>query len=387
MSERTILHVNIVNFYSSIAASLDTHLQGRPIAIATTGATKRIILDCSSSAYENGVYRGMSIEKAKRQCKDLIIKIPQPLYYEKAQSFLINQAAQFSPLAELAGPGHAFIDLTGTRRLLGPAVDVAEKLRKIIHEQCKLDCTVGLSQNRLVSKIATRVIKPIGLCTVMEGCEQEFMAPLPLHFLPGLDRRILEQLLQFNLQTIRDIYHIGAPILAKAIGPLAFEIDQHARGIDNSPVRQIDKPAPSVQEQIILPEQTNDDQEIACALFSMVQKCGIKLRAMGLAVGQISLRITYADSSRCSKKITLTPPLQGDLTIFDHCVKLLKTLFTRRVRLTELKLIFSELTFPYGQTDLFLDNERESNLMGALDTIRNQFGEKAINFWGRSQCA
>ena len=58
--------------------------------------------------------------------------------------------------------------------------------------------------------------------------------------------------------------------------------------------------------------------------------------------------------------------------------------FTRRVRITELTADFLELTFPYGQMDLFSDNQREEKLMDALDCIRDTFGEKAIKYWGRS---
>jgi hypothetical protein len=45
----------------------------------------------------------------------------------------------------------------------------------------------------------------------------------------------------------------------------------------------------------------------------------------------------------------------------------------------------NDLTFPYGQVDLFLDTEREENLMSALDSIRGSFGENAIRFWGRQK--
>ena len=55
----------------------------------------------------------------------------------------------------------------------------------------------------------------------------------------------------------------------------------------------------------------------------------------------------------------------------------------RRVRVAQLQVDFLDLTFPYGQVDLFADNEREENLMSALDSIRDSFGDRAIKFWGR----
>ena len=108
---------------------------------------------------------------------------------------------------------------------------------------------------------------------------------------------------------------------------------------------------------------------------------------MGLAAGKVYLNITYADGIRNSRSVLLNPPLSGDLSIYKQCALLLRKLFLRRVRLTDLTVRFSELAFPYGQMDLFMDNQREENLMNAIDAIHQNFGERAIRFWGRNYVA
>lgn len=380
--ERTVLHVNIVNFFVSVARVMEPRLVGYPLAVRAAGS-RRTLLDISSEALGAGVCRGMMAEAAKRLCPDLVIVDPAPAEYEKAGQLLMKLAAQRSPQTEAAGPGHCFIDLTGTRRLLGPSVDVADSLKKSIKEQCGFNATVGLATSRLVSKIATRVIKPEGFCTVIRGCEEEFMGPLPINLLPGVEQRILEQLLQFNLHLIRDLNKIPVQMLQRVLGPSAYEISRNAHGIDDTPVRLLEEPAPSVVESITLGDQTNDEQVLACVLFGLVAKAGAKIRAMGLAAGRIRLRIFYADGATESRMVRLPTPIRGDLSLFDQALVLLQKTFTRRVRLTDMVLECNELTFPYGQVDLFLDTEREENLMSAIDSIRNNFGEKAIRFWGR----
>jgi DNA polymerase-4 len=380
--ERTVLHVNIVNFFVSVARVLEPRLVGYPLAVRAAGS-RRTLLDISSEALGAGVCRGMMAEAAKRLCPDLIVVDPAPAEYEKAGKLLMKLAAQRSPQTEAAGPGHCFIDLTGTRRLLGPSVDVADSLKKTIKEQCGFDATVGLATSRLVSKVATRVIKPKGLCTVIHGCEEEFMGPLPINLLPGVEQRILDQLLQFNLHLIRDLNRIPVQTLQRVLGPSASEISRNAHGIDETPVRLFEEPAPSVVESMILGDQTNDEQVLACVLFGLVSKAGAKIRAMGLAAGRIRLRIFYADGATESRMVRLPAPIRGDLSLFDQALMLLQKTFTRRVRLTEMALECNDLTFPYGQVDLFLDTEREENLMSAIDSIRNNFGENSIRFWGR----
>jgi DNA polymerase-4 len=386
MTDRTILHINIVNFHVAIARIFEPKLAGYPVAVRAAGS-RRVLLDVSSEACDLGVSRGMIAESAKRICPDLVIVDPVPSEYQRVEKYLLKRASAFSPLTEPAGPGHFFIDLTGTRRLNGSAVDVADTFRKTIRNECRIDCAVGLAASRLVSKIATRVIKPDGLCSVISGCEEEFMAPLPVQLLPGLESRIMEQLLQFNLRIIRDLNGIPLKSLATVLGPSAYEISRSAHGIDDTPVRDLVEPAPSVMENITLGEQTNDECEISGALFHLVSRAGARIRKMGLAAGKICVSITYADGTRSSRSVRLLTPARGDLTLYEQSSLLLRKLFVRRVRLTELATEFTELTFPYGQIDLFSDTEREENLMSALDSIRCSFGENAIKFWGRQKSA
>lgn len=382
--ERTILHINVTHFHVAVACMQAPKLDGYPIAVRSPGS-RRVLLDISPEAWEAGVSRRMTFEAAKRICPDLVLVDPVPSLYERIEKALFDRACFLSPLVERAGPGHLFVDLTGTRRLFGGAADVADRMRAEIRESCSIDPAVGVAANRLVSKIATRVIKPRGLCTVIPGCEKEFMAPLPLTILPGIEVCQLEQLLQFNFRLVRDLTRIPSATLATAIGPAAFDIHRQARGIDRTPVRGIRQPVPVVAESVSLAEQTNDDTRIAGALFHVTSRAAARVRSKGLAVGRVMLDIQYADGVSASRNMAVRPPVSGDLSLYGCGNRLLKKTFTRRVRLAGLTVECSDLTFPYGQIDLFAQTEREEHLMSALDEIRGSYGSEAIRFWGRER--
>lgn len=381
---RTVLHTNIIHFYVSVTCLQAPRLIGYPVAIATPGA-RRTLLDISGEAWKSGISRGMTVDVARRRCPDLVLLDPAPSLYDHVERTLFEQACNLSPLVERAGPGHLFIDLTGTRRLFGGGADVADRFRKTIRNEFRIEPVVGIGTNRLVSKIATRAVKPYGLCSVIPGCEEEFMAPLSLSLLPGIDGRQIEQLLQFNLQLVRDLTCIPVRKLLPVIGPSASDITRLARGIDPTPIRAVGVPQPMVIEHIVLAEQTNGNDGISTALFQIVSRSSARVRAMGLAVGAMQLQIRYADGSTSARRTVLNPPVNGDLSLFGHASGLLAKCITRRVRLTELCIECTDLSFPYGQMDLFSHNEREEHLMSALDAIRNSFGRDAIRFWGREQ--
>lgn len=386
MDNRTILHINIVNYYVALARMRDHRLNGYPVAVRAAGS-RRVLLDVSKEALEAGVKRGMIAETARRICPDLVVADPDPVTYDKTDSYLLQNASALSPLTEIAGPGHLFIDLTGTTRLNGAAVDVADRMRKKIKKDTNVTCAAGLAANRLVSKVATRVVKPGGLCSVINGCEKEFIAPLPVNMLPGIEPLILAQLQQFNLHSISDLIRIPVKTLATVLGPVANEVSKSANGIDETPVRDIVTPAPYVNECISFGDKTNDDQVIAVNLFHIVSCAGAKIRKLGLATCSIKLTITYADGAQSSKCVKLISPVRGDLALYEHCHALLRKINTRRVRLEAMSVYCSELTFPFGQTDLFSDSQTEENLMDAIDTIRSSFGKNAIRFWGREKTA
>jgi len=381
---RNILHINIVNFYVSVACALEPRLRSYPLVVATSGASRPIVVDLSFTARSAGIRRGMLLERAQRCCPDLRILTPTPELYDRAAQVLFNEACRLSPRVEPAGPGHIFLDMTGTERLWGSGVDSGNMFRRTILEKYRFDPAVGVASNKLVSKIATRVIKPTGICRVVGGCEEEFLAPLPVHFLPGVEHTVIHHLMQFNIQLIHELYKIPQEQLQCVFGNTAREIHLRAAGIDPSPVRSKSQPAPSVQEHCVLDEHTNNDRSIEQQLFVLVSKAAATLRKTGLAARKICLRIRYSDGIRKQRQSRLSTPLFGDISLFNRFKTLLQQLFERRVRIAEVTIMLTDLSYPYGQMDLFEQPNHEENLMYAMDTIKNKYGFGAIRFFGLS---
>ncbi|MFP4416935.1 MAG: hypothetical protein ACLFSB_06660 [Chitinispirillaceae bacterium] len=376
--DRHIIHINIVGFYVAVAQAPNPRLCGYPVAVATAGSSRRIVLDTSLVAREAGVHKGLPVERAMRLCPDLVVLNPIPQAYRRAFHAVVEQGTHISPLVEPAGPGHVFVDVTGTQRLFGRSVDVADRLHKEIKNKLNLPSTVGVGQNKLVSKIATRVIKPMGVCTVFSGCEDEFMAPLPIQLLPGIDHTVIRQLMQFNFSIIRDLHAIDPHRMVKALGTIAFEIAKLSHGVDTAPVRALGSPAPMVHKQVVLKEFSNDEGYILHELRRLVEKGGMELRRQGLAARRIGLTITFTDGSQVRRTMRLAVPLNGNNSIYDRCHALFESACTRRIRLSSIDLYIKDLVYPYGQMDLFYDNQQECRLMNALDSIRLKYGFESI---------
>jgi DNA polymerase-4 len=320
------LHVNIYHFTASVEQVRDPSLRGRPVVMAQAGLVRARVQDLSREAFEEGVRRGMWLSDAVRFCRGVTVVPPDPEICGRAMAAVERELGAFSPLCERAGAGHAFLDVSGTRRLFGPAVDLAHRIRRLLREKLRLGAGVGTAGNKLMSKVATRVIKPDGLCTVVHGGERMFLDPLPVGIIPGLDYEIMSRLAAFNIQTVGQLASMSVPELSVPFGNSARYILMRASGEDHSPVFPAGRPPPSVSEERTLVPDTNDPAEIEKAVFSIAASAGARLRRSGMAPGRARMSVSYCDGARLRGETRLQGGSDLDITLFEKLAALyLKT--------------------------------------------------------------
>ena len=247
--KKSVVHLNVADFAVAVERVLDARLRGRPVIVSAAGAARAHVYDMSDEAYRAGVRKGMLLDRARCLCRDAPVLPPRPERYAQAMEAFIAQARPYSPLIERVDEnGHLFVDLSGTGRLFGPPMDVAWRIRKQTRSDLGFDPIWAVASNKLVAKVATRLVKPIGEYIVDEGDEEEFLRPLPLHLLPGLERDELRLLREFQLKRVREVQRLSMLQLEVAVGGadrarLIYEV---ARGVDTSPVFPVNAAPPKV---------------------------------------------------------------------------------------------------------------------------------------------
>jgi DNA polymerase IV len=155
--QRAILYVDPPAFCATVERLVAPALRHRPLAVAPPGAERATVLATSPEAEAAGISRGMAVRLAKKVCPDLVIVPPNPKLYARASRALHELLARWAPVIEPRWYGHAFLDLTGTERLFGPAVEVAARIRREAEERLRLPLWVGVATNKVVSEAATRL--------------------------------------------------------------------------------------------------------------------------------------------------------------------------------------------------------------------------------------
>ncbi|MBJ6725212.1 DNA polymerase Y family protein [Geomesophilobacter sediminis] len=385
---REILHITVPAFPIALARAVHSQLRQRPVAVAPLNSERALLQSVSAEAAAEGVFAGTPIFRARKVCPSLIVIPPDPDLLSKGSRKLAELSEEFTPLVE-PGVGRVFLDVTASRRLFGPARDVAARLEKSIAGELGLQAMAGTGLNKLVSRVAADALPEPGVYDVFHGSERNFLAPFPVSVLPGVGES--RQLLLFrdlNLQWVEQVAELSVPQLRLAVGPFAPLLHDRARGIDRSPV-QPPRRTTEIVEEGLLAEEENDDRIILSELLRLVEGCGLRLRRLGKEARKITLSISYADGVSEEGKKVLDEPTAFDLLLFVAVEKLFLTTSKRRQKVRGLRLSCDQVAQAAGQMELFAPpperkgvSRQQEALQRTLDQLREKHGREVLQ-WGR----
>jgi len=376
--QRAILYVDPPAFCATVERLVAPALRHRPLAVAPPGAERATVLATSPEAEAAGISRGMAVRLAKKVCPDLVIVPPNPRLYARASRALHELLARWAPVIEPRWYGHAFLDLTGTERLFGPAVEVAERIRREAEERLRLPLWVGVATNKVVSEAATRLGRADGQTGgradgrmwVPAGSEASFLAPRIVSVLPDVPDPIRRRLDDYQLDLIGEIAAIPEPDMIAVFGAAGRTLRARANGIDPRPVLP---PAVRAEFQVAhtLATDTNDLGILHELLRRMAERLGRRLRERGLAAGRLTVAIDYADTASAARAVAVREAAL-DVELWDAARRALALAQTRRTAVRQVAVTVDRLVEANLQLDFWTPAEptRAVRLQDAADKAR-----------------
>lgn len=381
--ERKIIHLNIADFGVAVERLHDSSLKQQPLILA--GKTARaVVYDMSDEAYRDGVRKGMPLTLARRRCRKARILSPRPDRYAAVMQRCVRHAHVFTPLVEQAfGSGHLYLDVTGTHRLHGPAPDVGWRIRKTLRRDLGLDPIWSVAPNKLVAKVASRLVKPVGEYIVAEGEEESFLAPLPIFLLPGINRDDLQRLRDCNVLQTAQALALSLSELTVLCGGRSRFLYQVVRGIDPSPVQPRQETGNSLVFRHHFAEDCNREDMIRAALRSLVRQAVYSLGQKNRACRKVALRLQYTDGIVVRRQISVKIPIYDDAKLDQTACTVLDRAWKRRVRLRNLQLFIDGLVIPARQLSLFDRNNeaaaKRKKISAALNRIHARCGAGLVH--------
>ncbi|HJQ73447.1 MAG TPA: hypothetical protein VJ814_01080, partial [Gaiellaceae bacterium] len=286
-----------------------------------------------------------------------------------------------SPLVEGLSIDEAFLDVRGVRRLSGPPVEVAARLRHDVRERVGLPITVGIARTKFLAKVASGVAKPDGLLVVPPERELAFLHPLPVERLWGVGRVTAAKLNERGLTTVGEVARLAEPAL---IGLLGRASGRHLHALahnrDPRPVRA-NRRRGSVGAQRALGRRPKTHADVDASLVGLVDRVARRMRAAGRVGRTVVLRLRFDDFSRATRSHTLPHPTASTQTILATARALLATAvpLIQSRGITLVGVAVGNLGDGRSvQLALPFDSHSSDALDAAVDEVRERFGTASI---------
>jgi DNA polymerase-4 len=382
---RTILHVDLDAFFASVEQRDDPSLRGKPVLVG--GSRERgVVAAASYEARRYGIHSAMPMAEALRRCPQaMVVRHHMDRYVEASRAFF-QILGDFSPLVEGLSVDEAFVDLTGSERLLGAPVSVARRIKKRVQSEIELVASVGVAPTKFAAKIASDIDKPDGLRVVSAEGLLDFLHPLPISRLWGVGKVGQEKLAALGLRLIGDVAAYPEGVLAKRLGPaMAAHLCALARGVDPRSVEP-GRDAVSIGHEETFEHDIGDPARIESILLRQADKVARRLRSANLRCRIVVLKIKHADFRQLTRRRTLDGATSDGRVIARCAIELLRRLEISdergketRVRLCGISA--AGLEDRDGPRQLGFDEaerQRGEVLGETLDRIQDRFGDAIV---------
>jgi len=377
-----IAHVDIDAFFASLEQVRNPELRDRPVVVGGDSQGRGVVVSASHQAYQCGIRKAMPLSHARKLCSKGVFLPGNRDYYQSASHSLLHIAQRYSPFVQQTSADQLYIDLSGSQRLLGHPLRVAEHLRQEIEEYLSLSASIGLAATRLVARVACSQAKPKGILRVLPGYEKRFLAPLSLKKLPGIGAQEEKKLRSLGIRTIGQLAQLKLEFLQCSFGPAGLLLLQRAQGKDIGTAPFISPTVKSISRQQTFPRDTVDMGLLEAALYQLSERVGAQLRRLDMRARRLTLWLCYTDFKKISRSITLRESTDLDLELFQAAERLLRNAFQRRVRLRSLRLTLEQLSHSGWQLNLFQEEKslRLARLYQQVDRIRQKHGFRSLRF-------
>lgn len=350
--------------------------------------TKRhgVVLAKSTPAKVYGIKTGEPVTDAYKKCPHLKNYPPDHRKYKEYSDRLMKLLSEYSPEIVQYSIDECFLRyVPGTdceaQALRAQAVADAFKIKDRICRELLFTVNIGISENKLLAKMASDFEKPDKVHTLFPEEIQKKMWPLPVSELFMVGRATAEKLRLLGIKTIGDLAKTDVGILTAHLKSHGKTIWEFANGIEGTPIDgRAHTENKGIGNMTTLSQDLSDKTEIFEVLRELAEKVAGRLRASGQQAGLVCVEIKYADFTKATHQMQLLSPTNVSDTIYRAACRLFEEVWKGYpVRLLGIRTSKLSKT---GQQQLNLfdmeKSEKMQKLDKALDEIRGRYGASAI---------
>ena len=375
--QATILHVDMDAFFASVAERDNPELRGKAVVIGM--GARGVVSAANYEARKFGIHSAMPVGRARRLAPHAIFLPVDMPRYQEVSGHVMEIFHSFTPWVEPISLDEAFLDVTGSKKLLGTGREIAVAIRKKIHEQEGITCSVGIAPSKFIAKLASAHCKPDAMLEISADRILTFLHPLPINAMWGVGPKTAELLERLGLRTIEDIAKLPRATLIRAVGEAnGASLHELAWGRDYRDVTP-EEPDRSISAAETFPQDLDSPEEILTEFLRLTERATARLRDRSLFAKTISIKVRFADFSTINRSKTLPLPIDSTHDVYEVVKNLYQALRIDRARLRLVGISLENLT--QGAPQQFVLGEREvgwRQAETAMDKARARFGKGSV---------
>ena len=388
------LHVDMDAFYAAVEVRRRPELRGKPVVVGGTGS-RGVVAAASYEARSFGVHSAMPSVRARRLCPHAVFLPGDHAYYGEVSEQVMAILRGVTPLVEPLSLDEAFLDVRGVARLLGPAPDLAARIRARVLEQERLTCSVGVASTKFMAKLATERAKPrselsgpvygSGIHVVEAGAELDFLHPHPVTALSGVGPATSRRLIRLGVETVGDLASLPETGIVAAVGAaVGRQLHRLANGTDDRPV-VVNRLARSISHEETFARDLRSEAELRAEVTRLADAVARRLRASDLQARTITVKLRFGDFRTITRSVTLADPADGTRVLAGAARDLLEQIDTepgvRLLGVSGSSLVDAsarQLSFEDELASFEDESSGRDPAERVADQIRDRFGASAI---------
>ncbi len=390
MSDRTILHCDCNNFYASVELLKFPELRDKPVAVAGDPEGRHgIILAKNMPAKRYGVKTAETVWQAKKKCPGLILLPPHHDEYEamsrRVNAIYLSVTDQVEPFSV----DESWLDVTGSRRLFGDGVTIADELRRRFREELGITISVGVSDNKAWAKLGSDYKKPDATTLITRENVGEILHPLPVEDMLFVGHAAAQTLRRHGIATIGALAAAPRESLVRWLGKAGEGLYAMVNGLENAPVRRWGEgeAIKSVGNGMTFAQDLQGEDAWKAGLMPLCDSVGSRLRAQHLKCRTVTVQIKDPQLKVISRQHTLPMPTNLTKLIFREALTILRQCWRQDAPIRLLTVTASGLCGEDEEIPAQLsflsevkgDDPRQAKLEQAVDGVRARFGRGVIS--------
>lgn len=400
---RVIFHIDVNSAFLSWSAveqlknGSEVDLRKIPAIIGGDEASRHgIVLAKSESAKKYGVTTGEPVASALRKCAALVMAPPDHKMYQAYSRKLMEYLKTYTPDIEQLSIDECFLDYTPIAHLYGRPETFAHRLKDEIKETLGFTVNIGISEVKILAKMASDFQKPDRVHTLWRSEIQEKMWGLPVSDLYMVGKSSLPKLRNLGIRTIGDLANTPKEILEAHLKSFGRMIWENANGIGSDTVLSEETALKGVGNSTTLGEDVITLEGAKKVLLSLAESVAFRLRRQGSLAGNVAVEIKYADFTKCSHQAPLISATDSTDQIYEQACRLFEELWNgspirllgirtgklqdakEPVQMSLFDLEYLEEPLKASEKNLQMTGEKLRKLDQAMDAIRKRYGQDAI---------